>query len=375
MGARVFIFLLAIIVIVLPGPRVALAQKADGMVQRLIEGARREGQLDLMITSSQGEKGAQELLDAFKRRFGLGITTNADLSGQESQKFNQAIAETKGGIPPTFDLMQGEPPVTLNLFRARGIEEIPNWEVLLAQIAPEAYKVKERVSPGDLAGAGFLWATRTSGLFYNPKLISERELPRTWKQMGDPKYRGAFSMPPWTTITLMGLLKYEKKEWLEIVRSWGRNKPQTLNYSAGIERMLLGDLKFLEANDYYYFEHKAKDSKAPIALTYFDDFTPLREVMYVVRRGARHPNAAKLFALWAAGSEANAVFEKHAFQTNVTLGKGPVSQKVVKVLKERNIKPLSWFENTESSEKFRWLATKEGEEYSRTIAKAQRDGT
>lgn len=365
--------LFALIVIVAEG-RVTLAQRADEILQRLIEAARREGQLDLMVTSSQGEKGAQELVDAFKRRFGLNITINADLSGQESQKFNQAAVETKSGIPPTFDLMQGEPPVILNLLRAGGIEEIVNWDVLLAQIVPEAHKVKEKVSPGDLAGYSFLWATRISGLLYNPKLISERELPKTWKQMGDPKYRGAFSVPPWTTITLMGLLKHEKKEWLEIVRSWGRNKPQVLTYSAGIERMLLGDLKFLEANDYYYFEHKAKDPNAPIGLAYFEDFTPLREVMYIVRRGARHSNAAKLFALWVTGPEANSLFEKYAYQTNVALGKGPVSQKVLKVLKERNIKPLSWFENSESLEKFRWLATKEGEEYSRAIAKAQREG-
>jgi ABC-type Fe3+ transport system substrate-binding protein len=374
MGARVFTFLLAIIVIVLPGPRVALAQRADEILQRLVEAARHEGQLDFMVVSSVGEKGARELTSAFKHRFGLDIQMNADLSGQESQKSNQAVLETKSGIPPTFDLMQGEPPVVVNLLGSGAIEPIENWEVLLAEIAPDAYKVKEKVSPRGMAGYGFVWATRISGLLYNPKLISERDLPKTWKEMGEPKYRGTFSLPPWTTITLMGLIKYDKEAWLEVVKSWGRSKPQILTYDAGIQRMMLGDLKFLEGNDYYYFEQKAEDPNAPIGLTYFRDLTPMREVMYVVRKGARHPNAAKLFAMWASSAEANSIFEKHSYTQNIALGSGPVTQQILKRLKTLNIKPVSWFENQQNLDKFLWLGTEEGRKYSQAIARAQREG-
>ena len=112
--------------------------QGDGALARLIEAARREDQLDVTITSSQGEKGGKELTDAFKKRFGLTLTVNADLSGQESQKFNQAVAEAKAGIPPTFDVMQGEPPVVLDLIQSGGIERIENWEALLAGVSPEA---------------------------------------------------------------------------------------------------------------------------------------------------------------------------------------------------------------------------------------------
>lgn len=363
---------LGVMVVLLMG-RAEAAEK-DGPVQKLIQAARAEGQLDLMVVSSVGEKGARELTSAFKHRFGLDIQMNADLSGQESQKFNQAVAETKSGVPPTFDLMQGEPPVVQNLLRSGGIEPIENWEVLLADIAPEALKVKEKVSPSGVAGHGFVWATRISALLYNPKLISERDLPKTWKEMGDPKYRGAFSLPPWTTITLMGLIRYDREAWLEVVKSWGKSKPQILTYDAGTQRMMLGELKFLEGNDYYYFEQKAKDPNAPIGLAYFRDLTPMREVMYVVRKGARHPNAAKLFALWAGSAEANSIFEKHSYTQNTALGSGPVTQQILKRLKTLNIKPVSWFDNAQTLEKFLWLGTKEGQDYSRAIARAQREG-
>ena len=357
-------------------PALTEAASAEGKraLQQLIEGARKEGQLDLMITSSMGQKGAAEMVSAFKQRFGLDIKLNADLSGQESQTFNKAVVETKGGIPPTFDLMQGEAANILSIMDAGGAEPIKGWEELLAEAVPESYKIKEKISPQILAGYGFLWSTRTTALLHNPKLISEADLPKTWKQKGDPKYKGAFSMPPWISALLMATLKYDRAEWLEIVKALGRNKQQVLTYDAGAERMLLGDLKFLYGNADMYFDKKAKDPNAPIGETFFEDLTTMRQVLYVVRKGARNPNAAKLFALWATGAEANELFEKYAFTENSVLGRGPISRKIVSALEKKNIHVISWFDSAQTVEKFRWLSTNEGKEYAKAIAKAQREG-
>lgn len=352
----------------------ARGQQADGGLKKLIDAARAEGELDLMVTSSQGEKGARELIEAFKRRFGIDIRINADLSGQESQKFNQAVAETKSGLRPTFDLMGGQAENVLTLKEVGGAEAIENWESILAQISPGAHRVRHEISPVALAGVGFLWSTRTVGILYNPKLTAEGELPRRWKDMGNPKYRGAFSLPPWTDVPQMGLLKYDPDEVLEIVRSWSKNKRDTLTYTAGVERMMLGELKFLYGNAQYYFQHKAKDASAPIALTFFEDLTTHAQVMHVVRKGARHPNAARLFALWAAGEEANPIFERHAAVENITLGSGPVTKQILKTLKERNVRPVGWFDSAENLEKFRWLGTEEGKRFSRALAQALREG-
>jgi ABC-type Fe3+ transport system substrate-binding protein len=378
MGVRLMKSKIALGLFFLTGLAVGMApmivRGADGSLKALVEGARKEGQLNLMITSSQGEKGAKEMVDAFKSRFGLQIAVNADLSGEESQKFNQAIAEIKAGVPPIFDLMQGEPPVVQDLVLAGGLENIDNWETLLGQVAPEAYRIKEKISPVGVAGYGFLWATRITTLMYNPKAISERDLPKNWKELGDPKYKGAFTIPPWTTITLMGILKYDKDEWLEIVRSWGRLKPQVLHYAAAVQRMMLGEIKFLETNTHYYLNQKSKDTNAPIEMRFFDDLTPMRQVFYVVRKGARNLNAAKLFALWATSEEANRLFEKHSIVENVALGTGPVTRKTMESLKRQNVTPSSWFDNPKSLEKFSWLRTKEGQDYARAIARAQREG-
>ena len=371
---QVILFVFVGLMVFASAPALAQKSKASPLLTRLIEDARKEGTLDLTITSSQGEKGARELTDAFKRRFGLDIKMNFDLSGQESQKFNQAIAETKSKIPPTFDLLEGTAENVLLLKEAGGAELIDNWEPLLAEMAPEAHKVKDQVGPTVLSGYGFLRGTRSVVLLYNPKILPEQDIPRTWKEMGNPKYAGAFSVPPWVSHAVMGIMVYDKKEWLEIVRGWGRNKRDVLTYSAGVDRMLLGDLKFLYANDHYYYEQRARDANAPIEISYFEDITPSSEVMYVMRRGARHANAAKLFTLWATSSEANLLYEKYAFHPNLVLGTGPISKKTAQLLKARNIKQKGWFDNAQNLEMFLWLKSEEGRKYQQALAEAHRTG-
>ena len=364
------------VILALAAPSLARAASPEGQrqLQQMIEGARKEGELDLMVVSSQGDKGAKELTDAFKQRFALDIRINADLSGQESQQFNKASAETKAGIPSTLDLMQSEPPSVISLISDGGVEPIKNWEALLAEIAPEAYKAKDRVSPPGVAGQAFVWGTRVTALIYNSKLISEQDLPKTWREKGNPRFAGAYPVAPWLTIPLMCLLKYDKDECLEIVRSWGRNKKHVLSFTAATQRMMLGDVKFLFGNTENYFAEKARDANATIGVTFFDDLTPVREVFYVVRKGARHPNLAKLFALWVTGSEANRIFEKHTLTENLALGTGPVTQTSLQKFKERNIKPAAWFDSQKNLEKLLWLQSNDGKEYSRAMAVAQRDG-
>jgi ABC-type Fe3+ transport system substrate-binding protein len=147
-----------------------------------------------------------------------------------------------------------------------------------------------------------------------------------------------------------------------------------LNYAAGVERMLLGDLKFLYGNADYYYEHRRKDPKAPIGLAFFQDLTSMRETMYAVRKGARHPNAARLFALWASGAEAGAILDKYAVIENLVLGKGQTTEEIAKALKARNITPVGWFDSQQNLEKFNWYSTTEGKEYARALARAQREG-
>jgi iron(III) transport system substrate-binding protein len=348
---------------------------ASQAMRQLIDGARREGRLNLSAVSSQGAKGGKALADAFKRRFGLdNMNVSIDLSRGSAGDAHKVIAEHEAGIPPSFDVRYFVDEAVLLLKEARAIKRIDNWEMLLKEMNLRTYEARNKLSPAPFDGFGFTFATRTDALLYNPKRIAEKDLPKTRIEYGHPKYKGMYSLPPWITTAMFGILKYDKNEWLETVRSWGRNKRHMLAFGAGIERLLLGELSFLYANAYYFFEQKALDPNAPIGLSFFQDLTNLHRAMNVVLEGTRHPNAAQLFTLWSATEEASLLFQEYASHPNIYLGTGPISSGELTELQKRKIDHVTWFDSPKTLKEFLWYETSEGKSYAQLLDRAQREG-
>lgn len=350
----------------------AVSATPPSRVQQLIDGARKEGQLNLFLVTSLTERGARELNQAFNRRFGLNIKFNSTL-GDATREFPQAIQEAKVGLPPSFDVMYASDTFVLQFLTSGGAERIDRWEELLKEVAPEAYQIRDRVSPLDLNGYAFAWGTRAKVINYNTDLISEKDLPKTRSEMGDPKYAGDYFLPPFITDAEYGILNYPKDRWLEVVRSWSKSNPPILAYEAGLQRMLLGEFKFAQSNDYYMFKYKGRDPKTPMGLAFFGDLTPLTYTWHVVRKGAKSPNAAKLFTLWASGSEANRIFENvdYAATGNLLLGTGPMSRQIRDALDTRKIKLTGWWDSKKNQDVLKWYTTDEGRAYSRELSAAQ----
>jgi len=348
---------------------------AKNQLKQLIDGARREGQLNISMVESQGAKGAQALTDAFKRRFGLEkMMIRVDLSRGSAGDAHKTIAEYEAGITPSFDVRYFVDEAVLLLKEARTIKQVDHWETVLREINPKAYEARNKLSPPPFDGFGFTFATRTDALLYNPKRIAEKDLPRTRLEYGLPKYKGMYSLPPWITTAMFGILKYDKGEWLETVKSWGRNKGHMLAFSAGIERLLLGEVSFLYANAYYYFEQKALDPNAPVGLSFFQDLTNLHRAMNVVLEGTRHPNAAQLFALWSMSEEASLLFQEYASHPNTYLGTGSISSGELAELKKHRIDQVTWFDSPKTLSSFLWYETPEGKSYAQALDRAQREG-
>lgn len=362
-----------IVAVALCGPVSDSGAQAPQTLQQLIEGARKEGQLNWYPVSSLGTDGAKAISQVFNKRFGLNLRINADVSGNIATVFSKAIVESASGIPPTFDVLYGPDHRAFEVKEAGGLELIDNWEAILKEMSPEAYAVRQKVSPLDIAGYAFLWANRIKCLNYNTDLISEAELPQTIADLGNSKYKGAFSLAPFVTDAEFGTLIYPRDKWMEIVRTWGALNPAIMTYEAGVQRMLLGEFKFLPSNGEYIFEVKGKNPKAPIGVSFFKDLTANSYVFHMVRKNAKNPNAAKLFTLWTTTPEANRFFEvDYITSPNLVLGTGPISKQLNALMKEKNIKPVSWFDSKESLEKLLWYyRTDEGKRYVAEMAKAR----
>jgi ABC-type Fe3+ transport system substrate-binding protein len=368
----------AMLFVSLIGPSAAWSQaKSDSAASKtvfnqLVDGARKEKQLYIFMTTS----GSEEVTAAFKqylRQLGLNIEVKIDASGGSFRMISQAMGEAKQGIAPTYDVQFGGAHEIIHLLDVKGVKRIDNLEAAVEAIAPQALPVLDKVSPGPFRGRAFTFGHWIKAVIYNPKLISANDLPATHKDLGEPKYKDAFAIPPWTSDADAAILAYDKSAALEIVKGMGRNKAATEREEAAVNRMLLGEFKFVDANAHYYYQFKAKDPKAPIGLAFFRDYSTVNESMYFVREGARHPNAATLFVLWTLSKDGQQAFEKATYQPNLYLPSSVVGKEMMKTIRARKVKLVSYVDNDESLKKLRWLGeTAEGKAWSKAVAQAWR---
>ncbi|MBI4526257.1 MAG: extracellular solute-binding protein [Deltaproteobacteria bacterium] len=373
-GALLSIVFFWTAVVQMPSTVQAAAAGSPGkaVMKQLVEGARKEKQVYLYPTTS----GSDEVIQGFKnylKRLGLELDLKVDASGGSFQKISQAIGETKQGIVPAYDVQFGGAHEIIHLLEANGVKRVDNLESLVSEIAPQALPVLDKISPGPFKGRAFTFGHWIKAIIYNPKLISAKDLPQSHKELGDPKYKGSFALPPWTSDADAALLAYDKDQALEIIKAIGRNKAATERESAAVNRMLLGEFKFVDANAHYYHEFKGRDPRAPIGLEFFRDYTTINESMYFVREGARNANAATLFVLWTLSEEGQQIFEKATAHPNIYLPSSHVGREIMGMMKKRKVKIVSYVENEESLKKLKWMSqTEEGKAWTQAIARAWR---
>ena len=346
------------------------------LLNELIRKANQEGELVATIQGSWSKTLIAPLSDAFKKRFGLNIqVTLANVA--PAQHFPVAIAETQAGAPPTYDAVQGDDAEMMQLVGAGGTQKTDGWDALLAEINPlvRSGKVRaDQLSRGPFSQHAFLLHSNIKQILYNPKLISEAELPKTHAELADPKYKGKFTQPPWTAhweIAPAVFDRFDKGEWLEIVRRAGRNTAAVLAEWPAVQRVVLGEFAFALAQDTYVRRILAKDPKAPIAYKYFEDYNERNQVYYAVRTKARHAAAASLFALWMTLPEAHAIWQPSELIA-VSYGESKIDREQALSIEKAGAKAVGFLDNERTAELLKWYRSDEGRKYLDAMTRAIR---
>ena len=361
------------------GPAAAAAPATAALVSAagkarlddLVAQARREGALDGNIRPGLGPV-VPELTDAFKRRFGLDFDVQLDTLSTENDLYIKQRAAMQTGAPPTLDGLSGPENRNIEMIEGGFATYVDGWEQLLAEVNPlvASGQVKpEQVSPGPFSGQAFMWATVAKALLYNPNLVAQADLPRTRADLANPKYRGKLATSNFIEAWQIGIRVYPKDEWLNVADQVGQNAAAVLNLPESVNRILLGQLPMADNNEYPYWQAKAKDPQAPIGIHWFADYTQVSSIFSMVPKGARHPAAATLFALWMTTPEAEAIYQRAVPYPNLAYGQSAISQEIRATLKQVGSPALTWYDTPESLETFRWYGTREGQEYAAELTK------
>ena len=280
------LLLLACIVALLPGA----VESQENPDPKVVEAARKEGEIVWYTTMSLDQ--SKQFMDRFLRKYPF-LKPSVFRTGGGAL-LNRVLSETKAG-KNFFDVVNGNGELVLPLMELG---------VLAPYVSPE-----RKVIPEDLKDDKNFWTSvyvNSIVLGYNKNLVKRENLPRTYDDLLDPRWKGRkISLDDSYTTLLQGLISaWGKEKALGYFKKLAEQEPVIMRGSTvRVQLAAAGEfpLVIAYANIIQYLAEKG----APV------DWVPLEPAIISVNTvmlGAKasHPNAAKLlvdFTLSKEGQE------------------------------------------------------------------------
>ncbi|HZU06918.1 MAG TPA: extracellular solute-binding protein [Chloroflexota bacterium] len=337
----------------------ATAAQADtDYRQRVIEGARAEGQVNAALQSAWTPEGLRQLEDAIEREYGVRIKINFTPVQIYPQRLAELTAELAAGLTPSFDLHQTATASALRMLD-RDLLEPVNWAALLPQGTPPAI-VK--------ADNRFLVVyTDHIGLMYDPTVISEAEVPRSIKDLSNPRWRSKVMLAQYADIYTAWITMLGREQTLAALRAAVQNGAITDIYANEYTRFAAKEYPMAVITSTYYLTALKRGIPAAFASL---DFAYNTDHYVAIPRRAAHPNAAKLLAAVLVGPEGQRIAEEHLGISN-RYYEGSVENRLEQAALAAGFPSFTWWESAEVKA---LVLSAEGEELSREIDRIFKGG-
>ncbi len=303
---------------------------ATTLEQKLYQAALKEGQLNWWDQNTMDE--AAVWIKAFNDKY-PGIKINYFL-GSEDVITEKYLTEYKAGRA-TADTVQPEP---LTPFREQKLL-LDLSDIIKDVNYPLQFCLKDLTGVTD--------EHTLSVVAYNTKVISPQDVPKSWDDLLNPKWKGKIAVEerfkPFIYTT-----EYYGEEW--IISYLKKLREQKLTFTKGntASAMLLsaGEFPILVGCHLHIILGRAAKGQpigfVPISPAGHNAISP-----HAIPKTAPHPNAAKLFLRWDLSPEGQALVESVRFKGNPSPGSGTAQ---AKILEKYGVKVFSHTE---------WVATNE----------------
>jgi iron(III) transport system substrate-binding protein len=271
-------------------PRLAIAQGKPGVVElgaiagpdrekRLLDGAKKEGPLAIYTSAQSDDMGA--LVAGFEKKYGLKATVWR--AGSE-KVLQRAVTEARGNRH-TVDIIETNGPEMESMSREKVLAAVKS--PYLAQLIPQALRPHGE------------WVGTRLNVFvqaWNTKLVKKEELPKTWDELLNPRWKGRLGIEQEDQDWLAGIcaeLGEAKgvKLFKDIVAANGMSVRK--GHTLLTQLVVSGEIP-LALTVYNYKAEQLKDKGAPI--DWFTVGTPIARANGVgAAKAAPNPHSAVLF--------------------------------------------------------------------------------
>ncbi len=277
-------FLLA--VLLLSWLSVASAQDAA-----LIEAAKKEGKV--VWYTSLALPSSTMIASLFMNKY-KGIEVEVHRTGSQ-RVLQRVMQEVSAGIK-NVDVIHTSDAGHFVLLKDKGL--LLKYVPKSAEIFPAGFKDRD----------GFYYGLRAtlSVIAYNPKIVSDKDAPKTWKDLLDAKWRGkeVTAHPGYSGIIMTHVLALVKQSGWDYFQELAKNKvhiTQSANDPAGV---VASGERPVGVNGAEYFYYKTLKQGNPIKIVYPKEGVPLVVSPTAIANAAPHPNAARLFTEFILSKEA-----------------------------------------------------------------------
>jgi iron(III) transport system substrate-binding protein len=278
------------------GSAEAAGYKGADRQQHLIDGAKKEG--EVMIYTSIQPTDFSELKAAFEKKYGVKVKVWRSSSENILQR---AVAE---GRAQRYDVdaIETSGPELESLHREKMLQEVksPYLDDLIAQAIPSHHE----------------WAGTRLDVFtfaYNTKLVKQEELPKTYEDLLDPKWKGRLGIEAndsdWFA-SVVGELGEAKgvKLFRDIVATNGVSVRK--GHSLLMNMVASGEVP-MALDIYNYKAEQLKQQGIPVDWFTINPAVAAPQAIGVLRH-APHPNAAVLFFDFML-TDGQAILQTHNF--------------------------------------------------------------
>ena len=257
---------------------VAMYQGTD-REQRLIDGARKEGGLMLYTSFSTSDLGA--FVGPFEKKYGIKVTHWRSSSENVLQR---AVTEARAGRYEV-DAFETNGPELEALHREQLLQVVKSPHI--ADLVPQAFRPHGE------------WATTRFNLFvaaYNTNLVKKDELPKSWADLADPRWKGRLGVEAYDHDWFAGVVgALGEARGLKLFRDMvAANGISVRKGHTLLSNLVVSGEVPLALTVYYYRPVQLKKKGAPIDWFALPPAVARPNGVAVARR-APHPHAAVLF--------------------------------------------------------------------------------
>jgi len=305
------------------GPMSELAQYtgADRM-QRLIDGAKKEGRLNMYTSAPTDDVGV--LIAAFEKKYGVKVSVWR--SGSENV-LQRAVTEARGGRG-TADVVETNGPELESIAREKLFQPINSPQH--ANLMPEALMPDRS------------WVSSRLNVFvqaYNTQRVKKEELPKDWQDLAKPQWKGRLGVEAedqdWLA-GILGLLGEEQgtKVFKDIVAANGVSVRK--GHTLLTQLVVSGEVPFA-LTVYNYKAEQLKRKGAPIDWIVVGPAAIARPNGIGVMRNAPNPYAALLFYEFEIGEEGQKILADRGFVPTNQKVESPFGKRKLRIVDVRTM--------------------------------------